>query len=219
MNPEEKVLCIRRPDLPPEWVGTRSVVPLQEDLFVRVCQSAGFHWVARGKAETDRSLKQVIPYIVLGTTDRKLTAVYLRRGGEARLHDLWSVGIGGHINPGDRGNGSAESTFRDVLLAGMWRELDEELEQRPETGEPSFMGLINEEITDVGSVHLGAVFTLETPRPGAVVPGKELAAFQWKETAGLTSLNLELWSELALELIRLRRRTAAPSACSCGSGS
>jgi len=199
MKLQEKVLCIRRSNLPDSWVGKRSIIKTDETLFFDTCEKAGFIFMDRGFVEKDSSLKQIIPYIVLQTTNRKKTALYRRNGNEKRLHELWSVGIGGHINPVDN-NGTA-SSFRKILLTGMTRELDEELIKRPINQTPRFMGTINEEETPVGNVHLGAVFTILTNTPEAFIPGEELSDFTWADTSFLPRLNLELWSTLALELI------------------
>lgn len=198
MNHQEKVLCIKRELLPGPWVQKKSVINIDKNQFFQTCDQAGFAFKPRAIAETDPSFKQIIPYIILQTADRKLTAAYLRNGSEQRLHDLWSVGIGGHINPGDC---RPPSSFEQVLIAGMTRELDEELVKRPDNELPHFCGIINEEETPVGSVHLGAVFTLKTCDPDCFMPGPELTDFTWKRTKTLAQLNLELWSRLALELI------------------
>ncbi len=198
MNRKEEVLCIQRERLPALWVRKRSIIPMDKTLFFQTCEAAGFEFKARAMVEADPSFKQIIPYLVIQTADRKLTAAYLRNGSEQRLHDLWSVGIGGHINPRDSRN---RSSFKSVLEAGMMRELDEELAERPDNEFPRFCGIINEEETPVGSVHLGAVFTLKTVDPDRFSPGPELMNFTWKPTATLSQLNLELWSRLALGLI------------------
>ncbi len=195
---KEKILCIPRKNLPAPWVGNKSVTPVVFDEFIRVCTQAGYSFINRPEAENDNTLKQIIPYIVLQTQDGSLTAVYNRQGSEQRLHDLWSLGIGGHINPEDQP--SADTPFEDILLTGMNRELTEELSQRPAEDSLEFVGLINEEITDVGSVHMGAVFRILTGQPEQYRPGEELFQFQWVETGSLKGLNMELWSELALEL-------------------
>ncbi|MBU3953568.1 MAG: phosphoesterase [Proteobacteria bacterium] len=199
MNKNESVLCIHRDRLPLSWVTPKSVVPLALSAFVHQCALSGFEFVNRREAEKDPSLKQVIPYIVLQTKNLELTAIYNRQGSEKRLHDLWSLGIGGHINPIDREEG--RSSFQDILLSGMERELDEELIKRPSLDTATFSGIISEDITDVGSVHLGAVFRILTQTPEAYGPGPELLEFQWAETTALHHLNMELWSELSLELI------------------
>lgn len=169
------------------------------DLFIEKCSGAEFEFIHRPDAEKDPSYKQIIPYILLQTQDLEKTAIYNRKGSEQRLHDLWSVGIGGHINPIDMK--IQNDSFEQILFAGMERELTEELDQRPEDAPLRFVGIINEEITDVGKVHLGAVFRILTSHPEKFSPGSELFKFTWEKTKNLEQLNLELWSTLALELI------------------
>lgn len=195
----ESVLCIPRNELPAAWVSQKTVVPMTLDQFTDQCVRSGFSFVDRQEAEQDSSLKQIIPYIVLQTEDLQQTAVYNRQGSEKRLHDLWSLGIGGHINPID-GAGSGNG-FEDILSAGMTRELTEELAGVPENDTATFCGVINEDLTDVGSVHMGAVFRILTQAPASYVPGPELYRFQWWPTEKLGDLNFELWSTLAMELL------------------
>jgi predicted NUDIX family phosphoesterase len=170
-------------------------------VFLETCTQSGFDFINREQAEQDPSLKQVIPYILLQNQHADQTAIYNRQGNEKRLHDLWSLGIGGHINPIDQKN--EQVSFKDILISGMERELNEELIKRP-VGEPAeFVGIISENITDVGSVHLGAVFQILTQTPESYLPGPELSQFQWTKTQALDRLNLELWSKLALALVSL----------------
>ena len=80
-----------------------------------------------------------------------------RAGGDARLHDRWSIGVGGHLNPGDAD-----------LFGGLRREWREELVA---DFEPAFepLALLNDDTTDVGAVHLGIVFVADAAgRPVAV---------------------------------------------------
>ncbi len=202
MKNDELVLCVKRKNLPSEWVEKRSIVKLELETFVNTCSISGFEFKKRGDAENDPSFKQIIPYIILQTRDLEATAIYNRQGSEKRLHDLWSVGIGGHINPIDvEGN---DTPFDQILLAGMERELAEELQKRNSDEGPEFLGIINEDITDVGSVHLGAVFRVLTQTPEAFKAGEELSQFKWVPTREVEKLNLELWSTLALELASYR---------------
>ncbi len=176
-----------------------AVEPMTLSAFVDTCSRAGHQFVDRAEAEQDPQWQQVIPYIVLQTRDQDQTAVYLRKGSETRLHDLWSSGIGGHINLQDRS--ASHRSFRETLISGMTRELDEELVQRPVADQPVFHGIIKEMVTDVGKVHLGAVFQIRTATPASCVPGPELYRFQWMPTSDLASLNMELWSRLAMDLL------------------
>lgn len=199
MTTEETVLCIHQDRLPAAWMKQTAVVPMDLAAFVRHGARAGYDFVPRTLAETTPQWQQVIPYIVLQTKDQRFTAVYNRQGSEKRLHDLWSLGIGGHINPGDRADAAA--AFKEIVLSGMTRELDEELAVRPAGDRPVFCGIINETVTDVGRVHLGAVFRIRTAYPEAYVPGPELNRFHWMATDRLAGLNMELWSTLALDLL------------------
>jgi len=196
---QEQVLCIDRKNLPASWVTQRTVLPMHFSTFSATCTKAEFSFVRRGIAEEDRQKKQIIPYILLQTADGGMTAAYNRQGSEKRLHDLWSIGIGGHINPED--SAMETDSFESILKNGMQRELDEELARRI-AGDPiEFIGIISEDITPVGSVHMGAVFLIKTQDPEGYLPGDELHSFTWHATQKLSQLNLELWSELSLELI------------------
>lgn len=197
MTQTEQVLCIPRRNLPEAWTDRVISLALSADTFFTTCGSAGWIWMQRRLVEQDPSYKQVIPYILLQAPE--LTAVYRRQGSEKRLHDLWSAGIGGHINPID--TAGKNPSFREILTAGMERELDEELASRPVNDPSDFLGIINEEETAVGSVHLGAVFRIRTQNPDRYLAGEELTEFTWMPTRQVRSLTLERWSELAFELL------------------
>lgn len=198
MRKKETVLCIKRNRLPESWVNPVSIIPIDFGDYIAQCTHAGFEFIPRSMAETNPALKQIIPYIVLQTSDYSHTAVYNRQGSEKRLHDLWSIGIGGHINPIDQSKDAA--SFKQVLMAGMIRELNEELACFPKTDIPSFLGVISEEKTEVGKVHLGAVFRILTDTPEQYAAGPELFQFTWRKTNQVKTLPLELWSTLALRL-------------------
>ena len=77
----------------------------------------------RSQAEQDPEFKQLIPYVLIQKEDRWLHYVRGKASGEKRLVHRGSIGIGGHINPGD------ESLFhrgREFYEAALQRELSEE---------------------------------------------------------------------------------------------
>ena len=194
----EKVLSVKRQDFPSKWVNKKSIVKIDESVFYNTCSNLNFDFKDRETIEKNPEYKQIIPYIIILTKNLEYIAVYKRKGSEERLHDLWSIGIGGHINPVDADKNSA--SLKDIISAGMQRELDEELERIPSGDKPFFTGVINEEETDVGSVHIGVVFTILTEYKNDYAGGDELVDFQWIETKKVSDLNLELWSKLTLEL-------------------
>lgn len=123
-------------------------------------------------------------------------ASYPRKGSEARLHGLRSLGIGGHVNPID-----APTPF-DWLLTltqGFSRELAEEF-PAAKTGITRVLGLVNEDTSPVGRVHLGLVFhhQLDYYPPQ---PEGELAGLEWLLPSELPTRTHETWSLLAVQLL------------------
>jgi predicted NUDIX family phosphoesterase len=123
----------------------------------RLLDGALLRYLPRDEAEEDPSFKQLIPYVVLRHNGKVLH--YTRAGGgERRLHAKRSVGIGGHICSADGG------VTAQAYRAGMLRELDEEV--RIEGGYTErCIGLINDDRTPVGQVHLGIVHLLDLQSP------------------------------------------------------
>ncbi|OQY00377.1 MAG: phosphoesterase [Desulfobacteraceae bacterium 4572_130] len=202
---KEKVLCIKKKSLPSKWIKQETIIKINQNIFYDICSKAGFYWIEKDKAEIDPLYKQIIPYIIIQTKEK--TGIYKRKGNEKRLHNLWSIGIGGHINPQDESDKSDKSNksgdFKDILTNGMLRELNEEFSIIPKIEVPVFCGIINDEKTDVGKVHMGAVFKIITNQPLQFKPDKELVDFYWKDTKTLNNVNLELWSKLSLKLLKL----------------
>jgi predicted NUDIX family phosphoesterase len=187
MTGGEQVLVIPRSSImaDPGWIGVRSDnLEGFEDLVARV---GLFH--PRAAAETDRSLKQVIPYLVLRDGPRYFLMRRTKAGGDARLHDRFSIGVGGHLNPGD-----------GDLAGGLRREWREELRA---DFDPEFelIGLLNDDTTDVGSVHLGAVYVADSSGlPVAIRETDKLSGYfaEPAEVAGLVD-RMETWSALVFE--------------------
>lgn len=119
----------------------------------------------RDEMEEDPSFKQLIPYVIFQHTDEngdKQVFQYTRGNGqgEARLRAKMSIGIGGHISSED-----AAQAEVDPYGEGMQRELAEEV--KIDTAyDDQCVGLINDDETEVGKVHLGVVhlFTVAEPR-------------------------------------------------------
>jgi predicted NUDIX family phosphoesterase len=152
----------------------------------------------RGEMELDRSFKQVIPYLVLRDGDSYFLMRRTRAGADARLHDRWSIGIGGHLNPGD-----------GDVVGGLVREWEEELDA---SFVPEFrlVGLLNDDSTDVGAVHLGVVFIADAAgRPVSVRETEKLTgSFAAPPTVRAIHAALETWSQLVFDLLDGRAQGA-----------
>ena len=174
------------------WLGVRreGVADILERARV-----AG-EYVPRPLAETDRSLKQIIPYLVLRDGDRIFLMKRTRAGGDARLHDLFTIGVGGHLNPGD-------GSFGDRLFeGGLVREWREELEADflPEF---EFVGLLNDDTVEVGVHHLGIVYVADAAgRPVTVRETHKLSgSFEALDVVRAAYERMETWSQLAVDAI------------------
>jgi len=203
----ELVLCTRTERLPAHWLPEAGAIQITEVELLKNLESIEPHWLPRGQAENDPTFKQWIPYVLLCNREGALAA-YPRQGTEARLHGLWSLGIGGHINPVDGKIADAlpkNDSWHALLWNGMRRELEEEYPAAVK-GETRFLGLIHESQTAVGRVHLGAVFLHAIDIIDAD-PGAELKGLRWLDQGQIGILDwplerFELWSQLALDLWR-----------------
>src|SRR3954454_9273568 len=95
----EDVLGLRREDVP-GGVDWRGVVERPLSPYLDALRLRG-EFRPRPDAEQDPSWKQVIPYVVLRDGDAIFLMRRTRAGGDERLHDRYSIGIGGHVNPQD----------------------------------------------------------------------------------------------------------------------
>jgi predicted NUDIX family phosphoesterase len=169
------------------WHGIRAA---DADAFAATVARHG-RFAPRPAMERDPAWKQVIPYLVLRDGPRYFLMRRTRAGVDERLHDRVSIGVGGHLNPGDVD-----------IAGGLRREWAEELDA-PFVPEFRFVGLLNDDTTDVGSVHLGAVFTAEAAgRPVSVRETHKLSgAFAEPAEVAATVERMETWSSLAFAFL------------------
>lgn len=106
-------------------------------------------------SEINYDYKQPIPYVIVRRGDEVFCYERLEGGGEARLHNKISLGVGGHMN-------DEEGTFRDVLKINTYRELEEEISYDAES-ELKTIGILNDDSNDVSKVHLGILLELVLP--------------------------------------------------------
>jgi predicted NUDIX family phosphoesterase len=149
----------------------------------------------RSEVEDDPRLQQIIPYCVVHHPhdDTYLLTRRLRRSSEKRLHHLFSLGIGGHVNPSDGVNG-------DPVVGGLRREWAEEICcSSPATAR--LVAVLNDDSSPVSKVHLGLVFLVE-PTLGFVdirethkLDGESLSL----EAMRNRYLSMESWSQLVYD--------------------
>ena len=149
----------------------------------------------RSEVETDPSFKQIIPYVVLRYQNQVFYYTRGKQGTEARLQALMSIGIGGHISEED-------ADGEDVYRCGMLREVEEEVHLESDYQE-TCLGLINDDRTPVGEVHLGIVhiFDLAAPKVRRREEGIANAGFAEIETLRDQRESMETWSQFVLDAL------------------
>jgi predicted NUDIX family phosphoesterase len=164
------------------------------------------YFVERRRAERDPDLKQIIPYTLVSRLDEagRWQVLLLRRlakGGEKRLHDKLSIGVGGHIDAEDARD-LEEHELARVLDLGTARELHEELVL---TEQPALrrVGVLNDDSNPVGAVHLGLVQVARVQGPVAIREQHVLEG-RFEHLPALSALrasgaDFETWSAHLLE--------------------
>jgi predicted NUDIX family phosphoesterase len=194
MAKEERVLCFERKLF--EELGVFQGLSLEVEKYLPVVtSSARLVYLNRSEAELDKRYKQLIPYVLLICNGKILRYRRGKGGQEARLHGLYSVGIGGHISEEDHGLFSSHLGYHE----GMRRELMEEVAVTEE--KDAAVAVINDDSTDVGTVHFGVVHVMRVAdesvagrRSGIVGPEFVPITEAVKDPAGYES-----WSRFCLE--------------------
>lgn len=173
-----------------------------EDYESRILQYKKF--MCRGDAEIDFSHKQPIGYAVILNPVTKKVYAYRRaqsniEHGDMRLQGKWSIGIGGHI---EKEIDATENPIHSSLL----REIDEEVLING-SQDLKVVGYINDEKDEVGRVHFGVLYVIETdsddvfPNNTESVHGEMMSIEEIKKLKSSPDSSLEGWSHIALDVI------------------
>jgi predicted NUDIX family phosphoesterase len=190
---DERVLAVPRTVL--EECGLfHGFTPLPGRYLPRLLDPDAVRFLPRSEAEHDPTFKQLIPYVVLRCRG---TVFHYTRGGagtEARLRALRSLGIGGHVCAEDGPAGVA------AYHAGLRREVTEEILLETTWTERT-LGLINDDRTPVGQVHLGVVHVFDLAEPRVRLRDAALEAGGLAPLAALRAdaEHFETWSRFLLD--------------------
>ncbi len=184
----EKILVVPRKSLG-EFIDFHGFKPVNDIQPENLLQEKQF--LPRDAMETDPSYKQIIPYILLRNRNMVFRYWRTKRSGESRLHHLYSIGIGGHINPRD------ENLFTEtdeILSEAAMRELLEEVHlENP--SDLNHVGFINDDESEVGKVHLGVVYETWISPSELKIRESALGRGEWKSINELKDgVEYETWS-------------------------
>jgi len=197
----ERVLVVQtsklRPFLTDLFMNGRN-----QEIYTEILQEYTF--VSRPAAEDDPNFKQIIPYVLVRHGEKYLLLRRFKTQGEKRLHGKLSLGVGGHINPE-----TPMMDYPDIIAASLRRELDEEIKINSKW-EVKLLGVINDDSSDVGKVHLGLGFLLTAASPDFEVNEKDQMSAQWASVDEIEAVRdqLEAWSQILFDhCIKCQART------------
>lgn len=164
-----------------------------------------FKYLRRSDVEQNPDFKQPIGYCVILNPQTKQVFVYQRSPKnlhyfEKRLQGKWSWGLGGHIE-------KVDDNGKNPILTSLLRELREEVDL-DSFSPPRLLGYINDEHNEVGKVHFGILYVLETdlndvrPKDSEITQGKLISVQELEEICSSTDFAIEDWSRISFPPIK-----------------
>ncbi len=190
---QESVLVVSRDLLDAACPHTFS----RETARVESAVLANSRFISRNVAEHDFQYKQVIPYVVIRHEGSYLLIQRTANQTEARLHNMYSLGIGGHVNSRDTSQKGCNAITR-----GMRRELEEEIRVGAEES-CTLIGVINDDSTEVARLHLGFVYLLiaASPQYAILEEGHYTAAWKLPEEIAPYYNAMESWAQIVHDFV------------------
>jgi predicted NUDIX family phosphoesterase len=152
----------------------------------------------RSELEEDPSFKQIIPYAIISNRDSFY--LFRRTSGqrEKRLHNKFTLGAGGHMNPDD-----SPEPKEQYLVDELKRELFEEV--RLLNGclieDIEFIGFINDDTIPVGRVHIGLLYNIRVSNKEVFINETDKMTAEWVDKSGLAEFYkvMETWTKIAFD--------------------
>lgn len=164
-------------------------------------------FMPRYMAEEWPEWKQLIPYILVTDGEKYFVTKRTNKGGEERLHNLYSLGIGGHIDIWDSIYGlmdEIEFPAYAAIPVGTYREFTEELlidEGSIQHGDFEILGLLNDNSSEVSRVHIALVTRVIVPDRKVRVRENDKLIGQWMTLREIGEVyeDLESWSQIVYD--------------------
>ena len=182
----------------------KGLIKENSEVLKRIVQNGLF--LRRSELEEDPSFKQIIPYAIISNKEPKRSGVrqsqsfYLfkrtSKQTEKRLHNKFSLGVGGHMNPND----SMESK-EQYLIDELKRELYEEVKLLNGCliEDIEFIGFINDDTISVGSVHIGLLYNIHVSNKEVYINETDKMTADWIDKPNLAEFyeGMETWTKIA----------------------
>ena len=166
------------------------------EVLKRIIQNGLF--LRRSESEEDPSFKQIIPYAIISNKDSFYLFRRTSKQTEKRLHNKFSLGVGGHMNPDDYME-SKEQFLIDELKRELYEEvkllngcLIENIE---------FIGFINDDTIPVGTVHIGLLYNIHVSNREVYINETDKMTADWIDKSGLAEFyeGMETWTKIVFD--------------------
>jgi predicted NUDIX family phosphoesterase len=174
----------------------KGLIKENREVLKRIVQDGLF--LRRNELEEDPSFKQIIPYAIISNKESFYLFKRTSKQTETRLHNKFSLGVGGHMNPNDS-LGSSEHYFIDELK----RELLEEVKLLNGCliENIEFIGFINDDTISVGSVHIGLLYNIHLSNKEVYINETEKMTAEWIDKSDLAEFygGMETWTRITFD--------------------
>ena len=176
------------------------------EVLERILQNGLFR--KRSELEEDPSFKQIIPYAIISNKETERSGVrqsqsfclFKRTSGqtEKRLHNKFTLGVGGHMNPGN-----SKESKEQYLINELKRELFEEVKLLNGCiiEDIEFIGFINDDTISVGSVHIGLLYNIHVSNKDVVINETDKMTVDWIDKPDLAEFyeEMESWTKITFD--------------------
>jgi predicted NUDIX family phosphoesterase len=174
----------------------KGLIRENSEVLKKIVQNGLF--LRRSEVEEDPSFKQIIPYAII--SNKKSYYLFRRTSGqtEKRLHNKFSLGVGGHMNPDD-----FMESKEQYLVDELKRELFEEV--RLLNGclieDIEFIGFINDDTIPVGRVHIGLLYNIHVSNKEVYINETDKMTAEWIDRSKLAEFydGMETWTKIAYD--------------------
>lgn len=194
---EEKVFALPTSEL---WnlipYTEKGLIKGNSEILKAIVQNGLFR--KRSELEEDTSFKQIISYALISDSDSFY--LFKRSPGqtEKRLHNKFTLGAGGHMNPGE-----SEKPGENYLTDELKREISEEVKllNGCRIEDIEFIGFINDDTIPVGRAHIGLLYNIRVSNKEVYINEPDKMTAEWVSKSGLNEFyeGLETWSKIVLD--------------------
>jgi predicted NUDIX family phosphoesterase len=174
----------------------KGLIKENSEVLKRIVQNGLF--LRRSELEEDPSFKQIIPYAIISNKESFYLFKRTSKLTEKRLHNKFSLGVGGHMNPND----SMESK-EQYLIDELKRELYEEVKLLNGCliEDIEFIGFINDDTISVGSVHIGLLYNIHVSNKEVYINETDKMTADWIDKSNLAEFyeGMETWTKITFD--------------------